>query len=289
MKKGNNMFNIGCHLSISKGFYKTAQEAFSIGANTFQFFTRNPRGGKAKELNEKDIADFNLFLKEHDFVKLFAHASYTMNLCSDKPEIREFAQMLLEDDLKRLKIIPDCYYIFHPGSHIGQGVDTGINFITEALNNIIDINPEQMILLEGMSGKGTEIGKSFDELERIINKVKNKDNMGVCFDTCHLYSAGYDIVNNLDNVLSEFDKKIGLERLKAIHLNDSKTEFNSHKDRHESIGKGTIGLEAICKIITHPCLHDLPFNLETPVTVKEHAEEIKMLRKFYNNKDVRRN
>jgi len=217
------------------------------------------------------------FTREHSFANLFAHASYTMNLCSDKSDTRDFAFNLLKDDLERLKMVPNCYYIFHPGSHVGQGSEIGIQYIIEALRKVSVINPEQIILLEGMAGKGTEIGRTFEELNEIISS-SNNPNIGVCLDTCHLYSAGYDIVGNLEGVLEEFNRVIGFEKLMAIHLNDSKTDFHSHKDRHESIGKGTIGLDAIVRIINHSVLKNLPFNLETPVSEKEHAVEITLLK-----------
>lgn len=275
------MLNIGCHLSISKGFYKTGLEAVSIGANTFQFFTRNPRGGKAKDLELEDVKKLANLMEEHNFAPLFAHASYTMNLCSDKPDIREFAKNLLKDDLKRLNILPKACYIFHPGSHVKQGKEKGIEYIVNALNEVIDADNEIPILIEGMSGKGTEIGRDLDELKEIIEGVKHNKNVGVCLDTCHLYSSGYDIVNNLEGVLEEVDNKIGLKRVQAIHLNDSKMEFNSHKDRHEVIGKGTIGMKAIVNIINHPKLRNLPFNLETPNDIEGYKKEIEILRKAY--------
>lgn len=275
------MLNIGCHLSISKGFHKAALEALSIGANTFQFFTRNPRGGKAKELDMDDINKLKDLMKEHKFAPLFAHGAYTMNLASAKENVREFANMILKDDLQRIKEIPNAYYIFHPGSHVGQGSEKGIEFIIDALNEVIDEDNESIILLEGMSGKGTEIGRSMEELKAIIDGVKHNKNMGICIDTCHLYSAGYDIVNDLDGVLKKIDETLGLDRLKAIHLNDSKVEFASNKDRHEIIGEGTIGKEAILRVINHPLLKDLPFNLETPNELEGHKQEIEMLRKEY--------
>jgi len=268
------MLYIGCHLPISDGFYKTAQVAFSIGANTFQYFTRNPRGGKAKKINTDEVKKARSFMAENNFGVLLAHASYTMNLCSNKEQTRKFAMDLLIDDLMRLKDLPESLYIFHPGSHVGQGVEKGIEFITGALNKAIEVNPKQWILLEGMSGKGTEIGSRFEELKAIIEGVKENGNLGICLDTCHLYSAGYDVVNNLDGVLEEFDQSIGLEKLKAIHLNDSKMPFDSHKDRHEIIGKGELGLEAIVNVITHPKIKQLPFSLETPGEPEDHAKEI---------------
>ncbi|OLS03863.1 deoxyribonuclease IV [Tissierella creatinophila] len=275
------MLNIGCHLSISKGYYKTALEAISIGANTFQFFPRNPRGGKAKDLDLEDIEKLQNLMKEHNFAPLFVHGAYTMNLASDKEHVREFAKEILKDDLDRVEKITNCYYIFHPGSHVGQGVQKGIELIIDALNEIIPEDNKVTILLEGMSGKGTEIGRSMEELKLIIDGVNNNENLGICIDTCHLYSSGYDIVNDLDGVLEEIDDIVGLEKLKAVHLNDSKVEFNSNKDRHEIIGDGTIGKDTIIKVINHPLLRNLPFNLETPNDVKGHKEEIKILRSEY--------
>lgn len=275
------MLNIGCHLSISKGYYRTALEAISIGANTFQFFPRNPRGGRAKDLDLVDIEKLQELMKENNFAPLFVHGAYTMNLASDKEHVREFAKEILKDDLDRLEKITNCYYIFHPGSHVGQGVEKGVEFIIEALNEIIPEDNEVTILLEGMSGKGTEIGRSMEELKLIIDGVKNNENLGICIDTCHLYSSGYDIVNDLDGVLEEIDNVVGLERLKAVHLNDSKVEFASNKDRHEIIGDGTIGKDTIIKVINHPALRNLPFNLETPNDVDGHREEIKFLRSEY--------
>ncbi|WMM25758.1 deoxyribonuclease IV [Tissierella sp. MB52-C2] len=279
------MLNIGCHLSISKGYYNAALEAVSIGANTFQFFTRNPRGGKAKEIDMEDINRLKDLMNEYKFAPLFAHGAYTMNLCSDKEGTREFANIILKDDLERLKIIPNTYYVFHPGSHVGQGSEKGIEFIVDALNNVIDEDNDTVILLEGMSGKGTEIGRNMEELKSIIDGVKYNKNLGICIDTCHLYSAGYDIVNNLDGVLKEIDKTIGINRIKAVHLNDSKVDFASNKDRHEVIGEGTIGFDAIVNVINHPLLKDLPFNLETPNELAGYKKEIEILRREYKWKD----
>ncbi|WP_313232217.1 deoxyribonuclease IV [Tissierella praeacuta] len=275
------MLNIGCHLSVSKGLYSAALDAISIGANTFQFFTRNPRGGKAKEIDMEDINKLKQIMEEYKFAPIFAHGAYTMNLASNKKETREFANMILKDDLERLKLIPNTYYIFHPGSHVGQGSETGIELIVNALNEAIDENNNTIVLLEGMSGKGTEIGRSMEELKAIIDGVNYNENLGICIDSCHLYSSGYDIVNDLDGVLEEIDNIIGLDRVKAVHLNDSKVEFNSNKDRHEVIGEGTIGLEAIINIINHPLLRNLPFNLETPNELDGYKKEIEMLRKEY--------
>lgn len=277
------MLNIGSHISISKGFENAALEALSMGGNTFQFFTRNPRGGRAKELDMEDINRLKEIMEKHKFAPLFAHGAYTMNLASDKESVREFANMILKDDLERVRQITNSYYIFHPGSHVGQGSEKGIGLIVEALNNAIDEENESIILLEAMSGKGTEIGRSMEELESIIHGVKNNKNLGICIDTCHLYSAGYDIVNNLDGVLEEIDRTVGLDRLKAIHLNDSKVEFASNKDRHEIIGQGTIGMEAIVRVINHPDLRNLPFNLETPNGLEGHRKEIEILRQVYED------
>ncbi|WP_053956607.1 deoxyribonuclease IV [Inediibacterium massiliense] len=271
------MIHIGCHLSISKGFYKAVQEALSIDANTFQFFTRNPRGGNAKDLDLEDIKKLNELMKQNHFAPILAHAPYTMNLCSSKPDIREFAKNMLKDDLERLKYIPNSLYNFHPGSHTGQGVEKSIEQIIDALNETITNDTETWILLETMSGKGTEVGRSFEEMKQIIDRVQyNK--IGLCLDSCHLYSSGYDIVNDLDGVIEEIDQRIGIDRVKAFHLNDSKHELGSNKDRHELIGKGKIGLEAIVNIITHPKLSHIPFILETPNDVEGHGEEIKMLK-----------
>lgn len=231
---------LGCHMSIAKGFYNAGINAVEIGANTFQYFIRNPRGGKAKKIDLNDIKKIEKLIKDNDFGPLFAHASYTMNLCSDKKDVRTFAKELLRDDLDRLKNLPRSYYIFHPGSHVKQGSDKGIEYIIESLNSVVTENNSTDILLEGMSGKGTEIGRSLEELAEIINGVKYNEKLGVCLDTCHLYSSGYDIVNKLDEFLAKVDDIIGLKRVKAMHLNDSKTEFNSKKDRHEMLGKGSI-------------------------------------------------
>jgi len=272
---------IGCHLSIAKGFYAAGKQALAIGANTFQFFTRNPRGGKAKALDFEDLEKLRLLMDENHFATIFAHGSYTMNLCSDKEETRAYALDILRDDVERLKQIPNALYLFHPGSHVKQGAEVAIEFIVDALNQVIDETCEVVVCLEGMSGKGTEIGRSFEELSEIIDGVIHNDKMGVCLDTCHLYSAGYDIVNDLDGVVNEFDRIIGLNRLKAIHLNDSKMPFASNKDRHEKLGLGTIGVDAIINIINHPKLKHLPFNLETPNDLPEYKEEIRWLREVY--------
>ena len=275
------MLNIGCHLSSSKGFTAMAQNVLKINADTFQFFTRNPQGGRAKEIDVKDVAEFNNIAKQHNFAKFVAHAPYTLNPCSDNPATREFAEMVFVDDLHRMEFVPGNYYNFHPGSHVGQGVEQGIAMISDLLNKILQPSQSTMVLLETMSGKGSEVGASFEELQQIMSRVKLKDKLGVCLDTCHVYSAGYDIVNNLDAVLTEFDKIIGLKNLKAVHLNDSKMPFASHKDRHEKIGQGTIGKEAIIRFINHEALKNIPFILETPNDLNGWADEIKMLQEAY--------
>jgi len=273
------MFTIGCHLSASKGYLAMAKQAVSIGANTFQFFTRNPRGGKAKEINEDDVKAFLQYSKEHGINRILAHAPYTLNACSADSGIREFAKNTMADDLKRMEYTPGNYYNFHPGSHVGQGVEVGIDFIAEMLNEILRKEQTTTVLLETMSGKGSEVGRNFEELKAIIDKVKLKDKLGVCLDTCHIWDGGYDVVNNFDGVLDEFDKIIGLEKLKAIHLNDSKNDLSSHKDRHEKIGEGKIGLDAISKIINNDRIKDLPFYLETPNEIDGYEREIELLKK----------
>lgn len=273
------MFTIGCHLSASKGYLAMAKQAVSIGANTFQFFTRNPRGGKAKEINEDDVKAFLQYSKEHGINKILAHAPYTLNACSADSGIREFAKNTMADDLKRMEYTPGNYYNFHPGSHVGQGVEVGIDFIAEMLNEILTKDQTTIVLLETMSGKGSEVGRNFEELKAIIDKVKLKDKLGVCLDTCHIWDGGYDVVNNFDGVLDEFDKIIGLEKLKAIHLNDSKNDLASHKDRHEKIGEGKIGLDAISKIINNDKIKNLPFYLETPNEIDGYEREIELLKK----------
>lgn len=275
------MLKIGCHLSASKGYLNMGQEAWSIDANTFQFFTRNPRGGKAKDLDHDDIAAFLKFAEEHNFAPILAHAPYTLNPCAKDDRVREFAFEVMADDLRRLSYTPDSYYNFHPGSHVGQGIERGIELISELLNVILPENPGPMVLLETMSGKGSEVGSRFEELREIIDRTDLQDRVGVCLDTCHVNDAGYDIVNDLDGVLNEFDQIIGLQRLKAIHVNDSKNPFGSHKDRHEKIGDGTLGFTAIERVINHPKLRDLPFYLETPNELDGYAKEIAELRKVY--------
>lgn len=275
------MFKIGCHLSSSKGYLAMGREAVEIGANTFQFFTRNPRGGAAKPLNEKDIADYLEFSEENGLQPILAHAPYTLNACSPKNNLRAFAKATMADDLRRLEYIPGSYYNFHPGSHVDQGVETGIKYIVEMLNEVIKLEQSTMVLLETMGGKGSEIGSSFEELRTIIERVDRQEHLGVCLDTCHVFDAGYDIVKDLDGVLTEFDDVIGLDRLKAIHLNDSKNSMGSRKDRHAKIGEGNIGMEAFVRIINHSVLRELPFYLETPNDVPGYAREIAILKQEY--------
>ena len=272
------MLNIGSHLSASKGYLHMAKEAVSIGANTFQFFTRNPRGGSAKAIDADDVKRALEYMSENNFAKILAHAPYTLNPCSKDEKTRDFAFMAMSDDLMRMEYTPHQLYNFHPGSHVGQGVEVGIEMIAGLLNKVITPQTTTTVLLETMSGKGSEVGSRFEELREIIDKTELSDKLGVCLDTCHVYDAGYDIVNNLDGVLDEFDRIIGLERLKAIHLNDSKNPFESHKDRHEKIGEGSIGLDAMKRIINHPELKDLPFFLETPNELDGYKKEIEILK-----------
>jgi deoxyribonuclease-4 len=275
------MLKIGCHLSVAHGFLAMGEAAIEIKANTFQFFTRNPRGGSAKAMDKRDIAAFVELAKQNEFAILLAHAPYTLNICAADERIRKFATETMIDDLVRMEYLPGNLYNFHPGSHVGQGVEFGINLIADALNKVLKPQQTTTVLLETMAGKGSEIGRTFEELRTIIDKVELKDKLGVCMDTCHVYDAGYDIVNELDRVLNEFDSIIGLEKLHAIHLNDSKNPFQSHKDRHEKIGQGSIGLEAFSKIINHPKLRHLPFYLETPNELPGYAEEIALLKNLY--------
>ena len=275
------MLRIGCHLSSSRGFLAMGEDAVKIGANTFQFFTRNPRGGKAKELDLADLEAYVAFAGEHGIGQILAHAPYTLNACALDAGIRTFAKETMADDLLRLSHLPESMYNFHPGSHVKQGVDVGIAYISEMLNEILTPETKTVVLLETMAGKGSEVGRSFEELRRILDRVELSEKMGVCLDTCHVYDAGYDIVGALDAVLKEFDAVIGLERLKAIHLNDSKNPFASHKDRHEKIGEGSIGLEALTAVINHPKLGKLPFFLETPNELSGYAAEISLLKSRY--------
>ena len=272
------MFVIGSHLSSSKGYTAMLETALSIGANTFQFFTRNPRGGAAKPLDDADIALFLERAKEEKFGTILAHAPYTLNLCSAKEDVREFAQNTMKDDILRLEQTPNQMYNFHPGSHVGQGEETGIELIANALNSVLFEDMTTTVLLETMAGKGSEIGRSFEELRAIIDRVDLQDKMGVCLDTCHVSDGGYDIVNDLDGVLDEFDRVIGIGRLKALHLNDSKNPLGAHKDRHEKIGEGYLGVETFVSIINHPKLKDLPMFLETPNELDGYAAEIALLK-----------
>lgn len=272
------MFQIGCHLSASKGFLHMGKEAVALGGNTFQFFTRNPRGGVAKAIDEKDVESFKAFAKENGIHVILAHAPYTLNACSADESTREFAKNTFADDLKRMEYVPGNLYNFHPGSHVKQGVEIGIDYITQMLNEVLKPEQTTKVLLETMAGKGSEIGRSFEELRAIIDRVELNDHLGVCLDTCHVYDAGYDIVNDLDGVLKQFDEIIGIDRLYAIHINDSKNPFESHKDRHEKIGEGSIGTEAFERIINHPMLADKPFFLETPNELDGYAKEIALLK-----------
>ena len=277
------MIYLGCHLSVSGGFEKMGKDALKLGADTLQFFTRNPRGANAKKIDENDTKAFVNLMQQNNFGKIIAHAPYTLNPCSADENTRNFALKIFKDDLSRMEYIPNNYYNFHPGSHTGQGVDIGIKQIADMLNKSLTENQSTIVLLETMAGKGTEIGRSFQELQAIIDKVELKNKIGVCLDTCHIFDAGYDIVNNLDGVLKEFNSVIGLDRLKAIHLNDSKNAMGSHKDRHETIGNGNIGLSAMFKIVNHPLLQGLPFCLETPNDADGYKKEIQMLRENINS------
>ena len=277
------MFKIGCHLSAAKGYAEMARSTNKIGGNTFQFFTRNPRGGNAKPIVEADIKEFHELCKEYGIDIILAHAPYTLNCCSAKPEIREFAINTMKDDLMRMEYTPHNLYNFHPGSHVGQGVEIGISYIIEALNTVLDKNQTTTVLLETMAGKGSEIGSKFEELRQIIDGVTLQEKIGVCLDTCHVSDAGYDIIDDLDGVIEEFDKIIGIERLKAIHINDSMNPRASHKDRHQKIGQGTLGMQTFEKIINHPNLKDLPFFLETPNELDGYEKEIALLKKMYKS------
>ena len=272
------MLHIGCHLSSSKGFAAMGRQALELGADTFQFFTRNPRGSKAKDLDPADAAALVSLMTEHRFAPIIAHAPYTLNLCGAEEKNRTFARETMADDLRRMEHIPGQYYNFHPGSHVGQGMDTGIAYIAEGLNAILREDQTTTVLLETMAGKGSEVGGRFEELREILDRVELSEKMGVCLDTCHVSDGGYDIIGDLDGVLTEFDKVIGLDRLKAIHLNDSKNPTGARKDRHERIGEGCIGLEALTRVVRHPALKDLPFCLETPNELPGYAREIALMR-----------
>lgn len=271
---------IGNHLSASKGYAAMGEAALALGANTFAFFTRNPRGGKAKELVPKDAEELMALTKRESFGKLVAHAPYTMNLCAEKEDVRRFSLDMIADDLKRMEYTPGNYYNFHPGSHVGQGAKAGIEMIADALNRVLTAEQSTIVLLETMAGKGSEVGRSFEELREILDRVKLSEKMGVCFDTCHVWDAGYDIVNNLDQVLKEFDRVIGLDRLYAVHFNDSMNPCGSRKDRHACIGEGCIGSEAMRRVATHPLLAGRPFILETPNDDEGYKREIALVREW---------
>ena len=271
---------IGNNLASSKGLEIMGKEAISLGANTFAFFTRNPRGGAAKTIDPKDAEKLRDLLKAHHFGTLVAHAPYTMNVCSEKEQIRNFSREMLADDLNRMEYLPGNYYNFHPGSHVGQGADAAIPMIADAVNSALKPEHSTTVLLETMAGKGSEVGRSFEELKQILDLILLKDKVGVCFDTCHVWDGGYDIVGNLDGVLKEFDEIIGLENLKAIHFNDSMNGCGSHKDRHQKIGAGEIGIEAMKAVATHPLLKDKPFILETPNDDEGYRAEIAMIRSW---------
>ena len=274
------MIYIGNHLSSSKGFEAMGKAALKLGANTFAFFTRNPRGGKAKEIDPADAERLRSLMEEHHFGKLVAHAPYTMNVCAAKSDIREFSWNILKDDMERMEYLPGNYYNFHPGAHVGQGAEEAIPVIADALNHAIKPDQSTVVLLETMAGKGSEVGRNFEELERIIELVDCKDKIGVCFDTCHTWDGGYDLVEDLDGVLHTFDQIIGLDRLKAVHLNDSMNVRDSHKDRHQKIGEGEIGAEALKRIVTHPLLAGRPFILETPNDDAGYAREIAIIKSW---------
>ena len=275
------MLKIGCHLSASRGYLHMGKEIISIGGNTFQFFTRKPRGGSAKPLDEADTAAFRKFAAEHGIEVILAHAPYTLNGCSADPAIRDFAARTMADDLQRMEATPGNLYNFHPGSHVGQGTEAGITMIADMLNGLLRPEQTTTVLLETMAGKGSEVGGRFEELREILDRVTLKEKMGVCLDTCHVHDAGYDIVNHPDEVLAEFDRVIGLDRLRAVHVNDSKNPLGARKDRHEKIGEGFIGTEAILRLMRHPALRELPFNLETPNELDGYEREIRMLKELY--------
>lgn len=275
------MLTIGCHLSSSKGYLAMGKEALKIDANTFQFFTRNPRGGNAKPLDLEDVSSFLDYARENGINRILAHAPYTLNPCSGDEKLRDFARRTMEDDLQRLEHTPGNYYNFHPGSHVKQGVEQGISYIADALNQVLKPEQKTIVLLETMAGKGSEVGRNFEELREILDRVEQPGLMGVCLDTCHVWDGGYDIVEHLDEVVGEFDRVIGLGRLKAIHLNDSKNPLGAHKDRHAKIGEGYIGKDALIRIVNHPALKGLPFYLETPNELDGYKAEIALLRENY--------
>ncbi len=272
------MLTIGCHLSSSKGYFAMGKEAEKIDANTFQFFTRNPRGTRAKTMNPDDVNRFLAFAREHGINRILAHAPYTLNACSADEGLRTLARDTMKDDLDRMEYTPGNCYNFHPGSHVGQGTEDGIRYISDMLNQVLTPELHTTVLLETMSGKGSEVGREFEELREILDRVEQKDYMGICLDTCHVWDAGYDIAGDLDGVLNRFDRIIGLEKLKAIHLNDSQNPLGAHKDRHAKIGEGFIGFEALKRMTVHPALKGLPFYLETPNDLSGYAKEISMMR-----------
>jgi apurinic endonuclease (APN1) len=278
--KGENMYYIGNHLPVSKGYAVMGEMALKLGGNTFAFFTRNPRGGKAKEIDEDDVNELLNITEENGFGKLVAHAPYTMNLCAGKEDVRKFSKEVISDDIKRMEYTPGNYYNFHPGSHVGQGAERGIEIIADVLNEVLSPGQSTIVLLETMAGKGTEVGRTFEEIKEIIDRTKLKDKLGVCLDTCHIWDGGYDIVNNLDGVINEFDQVIGLDKLYAVHFNDSKNECGSHKDRHERVGYGQIGLEAMKRVALHPALAGKPFILETPNDDEGYIREIAMFKEW---------
>lgn len=277
------MLNIGCFLSISKGYLHMGRSALSIGANTFQYFTRNPRGGSVRAFNFADAAAMVDLISANSFASLLAHAPYTLNPCAAAEHTLDFARRALIEDIERLEYFPNSFYNLHPGSHVGQGAKVGIEKIAESLNGAMFDGMRTMVLLETMAGKGSEVGGRFEELRAIIDRLEHQDHIGVCFDTSHVYDAGYDLVGNLDGVLTEFDRVVGLERIRAVHINDSKNPMGSRKDRHERIGHGSIGLEAFGRIINHPALRHLPFHLETPNDLDGYRQEIELLRSLYRS------
>ena len=281
MSTAKSPLYIGNHTTSSKGYTRMARQMIANGGNTFAFFTRNPRGGRAKEIDPEDVRKFLELTEEYKFGKIVAHAPYTLNACAAKENIREFARETMADDLKRMEWTPGNYYNFHPGSHVGQGAEAGVRMIAEMLNEVLTEDQTTTVLLETMSGKGTEMGRNFEELRQILDLVEKKEKMGICLDTCHVWDGGYDIVNDFDGVLEEFDRIIGLEKLKAIHLNDSLNDLGSHKDRHARIGEGRIGLEALVRVIRYPRLEGIPFILETPNDDEGWAAEIRTLREAY--------
>ena len=274
------MLHIGCHLSCSGGYLAMGRQALSLGADTFQFFTRNPRGGSVKPFDAEDAAALVALMREHDFAPVVAHAPYTLNACAADAHIRDFARRTMREDLERLEHLPGAMLNFHPGSHVRQGAEVGVRLIAQLLDEVLTDDIHTPVLLETMAGKGSEVGRSFEELRTVMDAAKCGDRLGVCLDTCHVWDGGYDVVGALDDVLAAFDRVIGLDRLKAVHVNDSKNPMGSHKDRHERIGEGTIGLEAFARIVNHPALRGLPFELETPNELDGYAREIALLREL---------